>query len=165
MGDTGRDVNFRLGWVRAAAAVVLAVGLVVVAFAALTGLLLALAVVIGLLVLNLVYLPRAALRLRIGTGWLALLLLPVLLLLGLAVNGVPGIGWSAALWLVAVGLPRVIGRDLFRRARRKLGARVYVETTGRITRAGGRSATESVGRPAARPMPRAGGPGRDGFGL
>ena len=48
-------------------------GLVLAVLAALTGVLIVLALMIGLAVLNIVYLPTAARRLHLAAGWLALM--------------------------------------------------------------------------------------------
>src|SRR5438552_8942713 len=87
-------------------------GLVLAVRAALTGLVIVLALVVGLGVLNIVYLPSAARKLRLPAGWLALMLIPFMILVGVIVGGIEGAGWSAGIWLVAIGLPRVIGQDL-----------------------------------------------------
>jgi hypothetical protein len=113
----------RLHPLRVVLASLIGVGLLVVVVAALTGFLLVLALAIGLAVLNIVYLPRAAVRLHIGPTWLALMLLPVMVLAGFVVGGAPGAGWGAGLWLVAIGLPRAIGRNLVHRFQRRFQVR------------------------------------------
>src|SRR5258708_34589679 len=87
-------------------------GLALAVLAALTGFLLVAAVVIGLAVLNIVYLPSAARRLHLPAGWLALMLIPFMILGGVIVGGIEGAGWAAGIWLVAIGLPRGVGDDL-----------------------------------------------------
>src|SRR3982074_2301287 len=98
-------------------------GIALAVLAALTGLLLVLAVGIGLAVLNIVYLPSVARKLRLPAGWLALMLIPFMILAGVIVGGIEGAGWAAGIWLVAIGLPRVIGHDLLRRVRKRIEAR------------------------------------------
>src|SRR6266699_4660388 len=103
--------------------VLLGIGVLALVLAALTGLLLALVVVVALAVLNLIYLPRAAARLRLTPGWLAVILIPCVILAGTVVDGVPGAAWGAGVWLVAIGLPRVIANELGQRIRRQIEAR------------------------------------------
>src|SRR5438105_1911473 len=126
-------------------------GLVLAVLAALTGLLLVLALVIGLGVLNIVYLPRAAGTLRLPVGWLALMLIPFMILAGVIVGGVEGAGWGAGIWLLAIGLPRVIGQDLLRRVKRRIEARsIYYDVRPRTP----------TTDPGGRPLPPANDPGR-----
>jgi hypothetical protein len=94
--------------------------------AALTGLLLVAALVIAVVVLNLIYLPRAAAFLRLRPSWLALILIPFMILAGGLIGGPEGAAWSLGLWLVAIGLPRAIAGDLMRRLRRRVDSRVAV---------------------------------------
>jgi hypothetical protein len=89
--------------------------LLTLAVAALTGFLVVAGVVVGLVVLNLVYLPRAAQRLNLAPAVLAVVLLPVLLGGGWLVSGVQGAAWGAGIWILAIGLPRVAVRRLARR--------------------------------------------------
>src|SRR5258708_14067118 len=90
-------------------------GLALAVLAALTGFLLVAAVVIGLAVLNIVYLPSAARKLRLPAGWLAPMLIPFMILAGVIVGGIEGPRWAAGLLLGAIGPPRVIGPYLLRR--------------------------------------------------
>jgi hypothetical protein len=141
----------------------IAVGLLLAVVAAFTGLLLVLAVVLGLGVLNVVYLPRAAVRLRIPVGWLALMLIPFMILAGVVVGGgVEGAGWGAGVWLVAIGLPRAIGREVARRARRRFESRLgYVDVEPRSAAA--EQARTPTERPGGRPLPPADDRGRGEF--
>jgi hypothetical protein len=137
-----------------------AVGILVILaaiVAALTGLVVIAAIGVALAILNLVYLPRLATRLRISALWLALALIPVLLGAGLLAGGVSGAAWGAAIWLAAIGLPRAVGHDLGRRARRRFGS-----TRATYYDAEFRTPTT---RHAGRPLPRADGPDRGGSGL
>jgi 4-hydroxybenzoate polyprenyltransferase len=130
-------------------------GLVLAVLAALTGFLLVAAVVIGLAVLNIVYLPSAARKLRLPAGWLALMLIPFMILGGVIVGGIDGAGWAAGIWLVAIGLPRVIGHDLLRRVRKRIEARsIYYDVRARTP----------TTDPGGRPLPPAGDPGRGEYG-
>jgi len=139
------------------------VGLMLAVLTALTGFLLVLALVVGLAVLNVVYLPSAARRLRIRAGWLALMLIPFMILAGVIVGGVEGAGWSAGIWLVAIGLPRAIGRDLVRRARRRIEARVtYYDV--RPPTATADDSRRPTADPGGRPLPPANDPGRGEYG-
>jgi 4-hydroxybenzoate polyprenyltransferase len=135
-----------------------ALAVLVAIVAALTGLLVIAAVAIGLAILNLVYLPRVAARLRVPATWLAVSLLPLIVAGGLLVSGVSGAAWGAAIWVAAIGLPRVVGRDLTRRMTRRFNA------------ARGRKTYEAefrtpTGRPAEHPLPPADDPGRGGSAL
>jgi hypothetical protein len=135
------------------------VGLLVAVVAALTGFLLVLALVVGLGALNLVYLPRVATVLRIRAGWLALMLIPFMILAGAIAGGVEGAAWGAGIWLVAIGLPRALGRDLVRRVRRRIDARLnYYDVPLRPVRAD--EARRSTTDPGGRPLPPADDPGR-----
>ncbi len=132
-------------------------GLVLAVLAAFTGLVIVLALVVGLAVLNIVYLPGAARRLRLPVGWLALMLIPFMILAGIIVGGIEGAGWGAGIWLVAIGLPRAIGYDLLRRARRRIEARaVYYDV-----RPNPRRPTVD---PGGRPLPPANDPGQGEYG-
>ncbi|MCA1646260.1 MAG: hypothetical protein LC797_12660 [Chloroflexi bacterium] len=143
------------GPVRALVVSLIVVGALLAVIAALTGLLLGLALVVGLAVLNVVYLPRAAARLRLRPVWLALMLIPITILVGWVVGGVPGAGWGAAIWVAAIGLPRVIGRDLVRRARRRFDARRgYFDVRPRASTLDG--STRPIAGPGGRPSPHAG---------
>lgn len=138
-------------------------GLVLAVLAALTGLVIVLALVVGLGVLNIVYLPSAARRLSVPAGWLALMLIPFMILAGVIVGGIDGGGWAAGIWLVAIGLPRAIGHDLLRRVRKRIEARsIYYDVRPPQTNA------EDFRRPRAdpggRPLPPAGDPGRGEYG-
>ena len=138
-------------------------GLVLAVLAALTGFLLVLVVVIALAVLNIVYLPSAARRLRLPAGWLALMLIPFMILAGVIVGGIEGAGWGAGIWLVAIGLPRVIGHDLLRRVRRRIEARAtyYDVRPGPPTADEPRRPTVD---PGGRPLPPANDPGQGEYG-
>jgi ABC-type uncharacterized transport system permease subunit len=130
-------------------------GLVLAVVAALTGLVIVLALVVGLAVLNIVYLPSAARRLRLPAGWLALILIPFMILAGVIVGGIDGAGWAAGIWFVAIGLPRVIGHDLLRRARRRINVRAtYYDVRPR----------RPTADPGGRPLPPANDPGRGEYG-
>src|SRR5712692_7344033 len=130
-------------------------GLVLAVLAALTGLVIVLALVVGLGVLNIVYLPSAARKLRLPAGWLALMLIPFMILAGVIVGGIEGAGWAAGIWLVAIGLPRVIGQDLLRRLKRRIEARsVYYDVRPRTPTAD----------PGGRPLPPVNDPGRGEYG-
>jgi 4-hydroxybenzoate polyprenyltransferase len=132
----------------------LALAALVLLFAAVTGLLLAVVVVVGLTVLNLVYLPRAAARLHVRPTWLALSLIPVAILAGALVDGIAGAAWGAGVWLLTIGLPRVIARDMGQRVRRRIESRREIYDVP----------TRSTTRPGGRPLPPAGGPGPDEYG-
>lgn len=140
----------------AAAGVVMTLIILAAIVAALTGFLLLAALAVGLSMLNLLYLPRLAARLRISPAWLAVSLLPLFVVIGLTVGGAGGGALAASLWIVAIGLPRVIARDLVRRVRHRLvgsaAGRIY-DVTGR---------TRGPGEP---PLPRASDRGPDEFGL
>src|SRR5258708_39702079 len=110
--------------VRTLIVTVVLVGLLVAVFAVLTGLLLVLALVVGTAVLNVIYLPSAARRLRVPAGWLALGLIPFMILAGAIVGGVEGAGWAVGIWLVAIGLPRAIGHDVLPPLRPRLAGRL-----------------------------------------
>ncbi len=132
----------------------IAVGVLVALLAALTGFLLLLALLIGLTILNMIYLPRAAMRLRIPVGWLALMLIPFMILAGFIIGGAEGIAWGAAIWLVAIGLPRAIAGDLVRRARQRVGARLpYYEIAARPVVEP--NAKKPTGDRGGRPLPSA----------
>jgi hypothetical protein len=149
---------------RMALAGLVVVGLLLAVVAALTGLLVVIALVVCLAVLNLVYLPRAARRLRIPAGWLALTLIPFMILIGVVVDGIEGAAWAIGLWLVAIGLPRAIGRDLLHRAGRGLSARVtYYDARSRTVSKD--DVMKPTRDPAGRPLPPADGPGRGEYGL
>jgi ABC-type uncharacterized transport system permease subunit len=133
-----------------------AIGVLITIVAALTGLLVIVAVVVSLAVLNLVYLPRAARWMGLRAGWLALILLPLTLAVGFIATGFNGAAWAAGLWLVAIGAPRLAGHEMSRRIRRRIGARtttVYYDVTRPTVRPGGR------------PLPPADGPGQGEYGL
>jgi len=132
-----------------------AIGVLIAIVAALTGLLLIVALVVSVAVLNLVYLPKAARRLRIPARWLALTLLPVMVSIGFIATGYAGAAWAAGLWIVAIGMPRVVGRQLTQRVRQRIGSTttVYYDVT------------RPTMRPAARPLPPADGPGQGEYGL
>jgi hypothetical protein len=132
----------------------LALAALVLLFAALTGLLLAVVVVVCLTVLNLVYLPRAAARLHVRPSWLALSLIPFAILAGAVVDGITGAAWGAGVWLLTIGLPRVIARDLGQRVRRRIESRREIYDVPR----------KSTTRPGVPPLPPAAGPGRDEYG-
>jgi hypothetical protein len=132
-----------------------AVAALVILFAAVTGFLIAVVVVVCVTVLNLVYLPRAAARLHLRPIWLALMLIPIAILVGALVDGIPGAAWGAGLWLLAIGLPRLIARDMSQRVRRRIESRREVYDVP----------TKSTTRLEARPSPPADGPGQDEYGL
>jgi hypothetical protein len=138
-------------------------GLLVVVVAALTGVLLVVAVAVGLAVLNVVYLPRAAVRLRMPVGWLAFMLIPFMILAGVVVGGVEGAAWGLGMWLVAIGLPRAIGRDLIRRVRRRIDARVTYYDVPPRTATADKVRTPTTD-PAGRPLPPANDRGRGEYG-
>jgi hypothetical protein len=157
--------------VRAALWALVGLAVLVGIVAALTGLFLVAALVVGLALVNLIYLPRAAAYVRIPVGWLTLLLIPVLGLAGFVLGGIEGAAWGLGLWLVAIGLPRAIGRGLVRRAQRGLQARVsYYDVQARTYDVQARPVgpedepiKPTAGR-AGRPLPPADGPGRGGSG-
>jgi hypothetical protein len=135
------------------------IGLGVAVVAALTGFVLVLALAVGLGALNLVYLPRIARVLRIRAGWLALMLIPFMILAAAIAGGVEGAAWGAGIWLVAIGLPRALGRDLVRRVRRRVAARLnYYDVPAGPVRAN--EARKSTTDPGGRPLPPASDPGR-----
>ena len=143
----------RSPFLHAALATIVLLGLAIAVVAALTGLLLVLALVAGLGALNLLYLPRVARLLRIPVNWLAAALLPVALLIGAAAAGQAGAAWGAGWWVAAVGVPRAIGLELARRVRRRIAAaQPYYDVASRPV-------TRSTGHPAGRPLPPADGPG------
>jgi hypothetical protein len=84
------------------------------------------ALVIAVVVLNLIYLPRAAMLLRLRPVWLAMILLPLMIVAGELIGGLEGAAWSLGLWLLAIGLPRAIAGDLMRRLRRRVDSRLAV---------------------------------------
>ena len=132
-----------------------ALGVLITVVAAFTGLLLIVAVVVGLAVLNLVYLPRAATRVRLRAGWLALILLPLMIAVGFIASGYEGVAWAAGLWIVAIGAPRLVGHQVATRIRERISSRttVYYDVT------------KPTVRPAERPLPPADGPGQGEYGL
>jgi hypothetical protein len=162
-----------------------AVAVLVALAAALTGLLVAVLLAIGLAILNLIYLPRVAARLRLSTAWLAVALMPLLIGIGLVLGGASGGAWGAGLWLVGIGLPRVVGRDVARRTRQRLGSFGRgMGGVGGVDRAGGVGGVGSgspviyevdyvegervkkpTARPGAPPSLPADDPGRGEFGL
>jgi hypothetical protein len=98
-------------------AVVLLVALTIVLFW--VGLLLALAV--GLVLLNVLYLPRAAAMVGTSAGQLALWLLPAAAVIGwLVAGGASGMAWGAGIWLVAIAAPRLAIAYLARRFRQRV---------------------------------------------
>jgi len=150
--------------VRGLVAALIVVGLLVAVVAALTGLLLILALVIGLAVLNVIYLPRIATRFRLPAGWVALILIPFMILTGVVLGGVQGAVWGAGIWLVAIGLPRALGRGLVRRTRRRIETRLDVYDVRPRPAAAGES-TRPTGDRGGRPLPPVDDRGRDEFGL
>jgi hypothetical protein len=114
------------------------------------------AVVAALTVLNLVYLPRAAARVHVPIVWLVMALLPLMLAGGALLSGLSGAAWGIGLWVAAIGVPRVVARDLVRRARRRLQPVAVYDIDATTSRA-----HPGVGRP----LPPVAGRGRDGFGL
>jgi 4-hydroxybenzoate polyprenyltransferase len=153
-----------LGPLRVVFASLIGVGLLLVVFAALTGFLLVLALVVGLAVLNIIYLPRAAARLHIRATWLALVLIPLLVLAGFVVGGPEGAGWGAGMWLVAIGLPRAIGRDLVRRLQRRFQANVrYLDVELRPVITVDATTKPTIDR-GERPLPPADDRGRGEYG-
>jgi 4-hydroxybenzoate polyprenyltransferase len=146
----------------------IALGVLLAFVAALTGLLLVLALVVALAVLNVVYLPRVALRLRLPVGWLALLLIPIMVVVGAVVGGGPGVAWGAGIWVLAIGMPRAIGREITRRAQRRIDSRrgdYDVTPRAATTDEPGSGATKPTAGPGARPLPRADDRGRGESGL
>jgi hypothetical protein len=77
-------------------------------------------------VLNLIYLPRAAAYVRLRPSWLALILIPFMILVGGLIGGPEGAAWGLGFWLVAIGLPRAIAGDLMRRLRRRVDSRTSI---------------------------------------
>jgi hypothetical protein len=132
-----------------------AIGVLITIVAALTGLLLIVAVVVALAVLNLVYLPRAARRIGLRARWLALILLPLMLPVGFIATGYEGVAWAAGIWIAAIGAPRLVGQQVGRSLRQSMTSRtaVYYDVT------------RPTVRPAARPLPPADGPGQGEYGL
>ena len=146
----------------------IALGVLLSFVAALTGLLLVLALVVALAALNVVYLPRVAVRLRLQVGWLALLLIPLMVVVGAVVGGGAGAAWGAGIWVAAIGLPRAIGREITRRARRRIESRRgYYDVTPRAAPADdpASGSTKSTADPGARPLPHADDRGRGEYGL
>jgi 4-hydroxybenzoate polyprenyltransferase len=138
-------------------------GLVLAVLAALTGLVIVLALVVGLAVLNIVYLPSAARTLRLPAGWLALMLIPFMILAGVIVGGIEGAGWAAGIWLVAIGVPRAIGFDLLRRVRKRIEARsIYYDVRPPQTNAD--DFRRPTADPGGRPLPPVNDPGRGEYG-
>jgi hypothetical protein len=90
------------------------------------GLLLALAV--GLVLLNVLYLPRVAVRLGLPTAQLALWLLPVAAVVGFLIGGSTGAAWGAAGWLAVIAAPRLAIAYFGRRLR--VSATRWVELRG-----------------------------------
>jgi hypothetical protein len=98
---------------------------VAVAVAAITGFLVVAGVVAVVLVLNLVYLPRAAQRLNSTPALLAVVLLPLFMAAGgVLVREVQGATWGAGVWVLSIGLPRVAVRRLARRLTSNAAGRV-----------------------------------------
>jgi hypothetical protein len=83
------------------------------------------------------------------------MLIPIAILVGALVDGIPGAAWGAGLWLLAIGLPRLIARDMSQRVRRRIESRREVYDVP----------TKSTTRLEARPSPPADGPGQDEYGL
>jgi hypothetical protein len=107
----------------------LGLALLVLAVAAISGFLVVAGVVAVVLVLNLVYLPRAAQRLRLTPALLAVLLLPLFMAVGWAlVREVQGAAWGAGVWILSIGLPRV--------AIRRLAYRLTSSAAWRVSRGG-----------------------------
>src|SRR5882672_7767065 len=96
---------------RGALLALVAIGVLITIVAALTGLLLIVAVVVSLAVLNLVYLPRAARRVGLRAAWLALILLPLMVAFAFVASGYEGVAWAAGLWIAAIGAPRLVGHQ------------------------------------------------------
>ena len=132
-----------------------ALGVLITIAAAITGLLFIVAVGVGLAVLNLVYLPRAARRLGLRAAWLALILLPLIVAVGVIASGYEGVAWAAGLWIAAIGAPRLAGQQVARWVRRRIDSRTTV--TYDVTR--------RTARPVGRPLPPADGPGQGEYGL
>ena len=80
-----------------------------------------LAVAIGLVLLNVLYMPRAAAAVGTSAGQLALWLLPVAAVVGFVVGGdTVGMAWGAGVWLVAIAAPRLAVAYLGRRIRQRV---------------------------------------------
>jgi hypothetical protein len=151
--------------VRAALVALIGLALLAAAVAVLTGLFLIVVLVVGLAVLNLIYLPRIAARVRLPVGWVAMILIPFMILAGEVIAGPEGVAWSVVVWLVAIGLPRAIGQDLLRRLRRELqdrGIQFYDVPSRRVD---AQDSTTRTTDPAGLPSPPVDGRGRGGSGL
>jgi hypothetical protein len=151
--------------VRAALVALIGLALLAAAVAVLTGLFLIVVLVVGLAVLNLIYLPRVAARVRLPVGWVAMILIPFMILAGEVIAGPEGVAWSVVVWLVAIGLPRAIGQDLLRRLRRELqdrGIQFYDVPSRRVD---AQDSTTRTTDPAGLPSPPVDGRGRGGSGL
>jgi hypothetical protein len=151
--------------VRAALVALIGLALLAAAVAVLTGLFLIVVLVVGLAVLNLIYLPRIAARVRLPVGWVAMILIPFMILAGEVIAGPEGVAWSVVVWLVAIGVPRAIGQDLLRRLRRELqdrGIQFYDVPSRRVD---AQDSTTRTTDPAGLPSPPVDGRGRGGSGL
>jgi hypothetical protein len=151
--------------VRAALVALIGLALLAAAVAVLTGLFLIVVLVVGLAVLNLIYLPRVAARVRLPVGWVAMILIPFMILAGEVIAGPEGVALSVVVWLVAIGLPRAIGQDLLRRLRRELqdrGIQFYDVPSRRVD---AQDSTTRTTDPAGLPSPPVDGRGRGGSGL
>jgi hypothetical protein len=113
------SLSRRVGLVLAAAAgaallLVLTLVLAVTLFWVAVGL----ALVAGIALLHLIYLPRASAYLRLPTDQLALALLPLLVLAGWGLTGhVNGGIIGIVLWALGIGAPRLAAAYALRRAR------------------------------------------------
>jgi hypothetical protein len=157
--------NMRSDPVRAALVALIGLALLAAAVAVLTGLFLIVVLVVGLAVLNLIYLPRIAARVRLPVGWVAMILIPFMILAGEVIAGPEGVAWSVVVWLVAIGVPRAIGQDLLRRLRRELqdrGIQFYDVPARRVD---AQDSTTRTTDPAGLPSPPVDGRGRGGSGL
>lgn len=166
-GDVRQSLqwNMRSDPVRAALVALIGLVLLAAAVAVLTGLFLIVALVVGLAVLNLIYLPRIAARVRLPVGWVALILIPFMILAGEVIAGPEGVAWSVVVWLVAIGLPRAIGQDMLRRLRRGLQARVQYYDVSPHPPVDAQDSRTRTTDPAGLPSPPVDGRGRGGSGL
>jgi hypothetical protein len=96
------------GW-RALGLIVLGLLLLVVVGFVLFWVAVAVGVVVGLLLLHVVYLPRWSARLGVSRLGMTLLLLPPLVLVGLAVGGQRAALAAVVIWLAGVAVPGLVG--------------------------------------------------------
>jgi hypothetical protein len=104
------------GW-RAAVALLIALIVLAMLIALAVWVAIAVAVVGAILWLNLVVLPRLAVRLHVPGLALELILLPLVAGPGWLIGGPAGAGLGALAWLAGIGLPRLVGRRLRARMR------------------------------------------------